>query len=231
MNDAAMDALPAVVQKWLVRSNVAGRNVFQTVQLNQTGQMRTRPDGKWMTFTAEQWFRVQDPGFIWTTFVNAPVGLKLLGRDRYAGGEGHMIIKMLSWIPVVNSSGKEIDQGSMLRYLAEIVWFPSAALEPYIRWEEVDSLTATATMTWGETTSTGTFKFNQEGDFISFEALRYYNRKDSATPERWYIQAEPDGYAEFDDVRIPVKLSVTWKLKEGDFRWLELEVTGIVYNP
>jgi len=71
----------------------------------------------------------------------------------------------------------------MVRYLAEIVWFLSAALNDYIHWEQIDSTTAKATMTYGRITSSGLFKFDMDVNAISFEAKRYYDRKGGATLE------------------------------------------------
>ena len=33
----------------------------------------------------------------------------------------------------------EMDQGSALRYLAEMIWFPTAWLSDYIQWEAIDA--------------------------------------------------------------------------------------------
>ena len=46
-----------------------------------------------------------------------------------------MLIKVMSTIPIGNSSGEEMDQGAMMRFLAEIAWVPSAALNDYIQWD------------------------------------------------------------------------------------------------
>ena len=62
---------------------------------------------------------------------------------------------------------------------------------------------------------------------VSFEAERYYYRKEGSTLERWVIKA--DEYGEFEGIRIPVNLSVTWKL-ERDFTWYRLEITEVKYN-
>ena len=72
----------------------------------------------------------------------------------------------------------------MLRYLGEIVWVPSAALSDYITWEEMDSTTARATMSYGGITASGIFKFDENGAFVSFEADRYYYRKEGYGPLR-----------------------------------------------
>jgi len=222
--------LPLVVQKWLEHSNVIGKEFTQTVYLKQKGEMRTTPDGKWMPFKAEQWFTTQKPSFIWLADVKAVPGISLAGRDKYENGKGHMLIKLLSLIPVVDAKGKEIDQGTMVRYLSEIVWFPSAVLNNYVQWEQVDSTTAKATMTYGGITASGFYKFDENGDVVSFEAKRYYDRKGGATLEDWFIQIEPNGFKGYEGVRIPTKAAVTWKLKEGDFTWLNLEISEIHYN-
>jgi hypothetical protein len=141
-----------------------------------------------------------------------------------------MLIKLFSLFPVADSKGKETDQGTLLRYLAETVWFPSAALNNYIAWEEVDSTTAKATMSYKGTTASGVFKFNTDGDVVSFKTLRYYDRKEGSTLEEWLISIPENSYKEFEGIRIPAKSTVTWKLKTGDFTWYKLEVTDVEYN-
>jgi hypothetical protein len=96
----------------------------------------------------------------------------------------------------------------MLRYLAEIVWFPSAALSDFIIWEQIDSLKARATISNGGIKASGIFSFNQDGDIVSFEALRYYDRKEGATLEDWLILNDKDGYKEFEGIRVPAKPTV-----------------------
>ena len=41
--------------------------------------------------------------------------------------------------------------------------------------------------TFGGITSSGIFSFNQDGDMVSFEALRDYDRKEGVTLENWLI--------------------------------------------
>lgn len=222
--------LPAVVQKWLEHSNIIGKDFIYTVHLYQTGVMRTNLNGKWMNFNAEQWFKTEEPGFIWKADVKVAPGIFLSGRDKFENGKGNMLIKLLSIINVVDAKGKEIDHAAMVRYLSEIVWFPSAALSNFIQWKQIDLYSAEAVMNYGGINVSGIFKFNADYDIISFEAKRYFNRKTGATLEDWLIQIEPTGYKEFYGIRIPGVASVTWKLKEGDFTWLRLQITDINYN-
>jgi hypothetical protein len=223
-------SFPPLVQRWLEHSGVLGKETIRTVHLLQKGMMRTSKEGKWMPVEAEQWFTTRTPGFFWTAEVSMLPGVTIAARDKYEDGHGSMLIKALSLIPVADARGKEIDQGTMVRYLAELVWFPTAALEPYLHWEQVDSMTARATMTYGGISASGTYTFTPEGDIASFEAKRYYDRKEGATLEDWHIENEPDGYREFGGVRIAARSTVTWRLKDGEFTWLKLELTNVEYN-
>ncbi|MGE5431182.1 MAG: DUF6544 family protein [Syntrophomonadaceae bacterium] len=230
ITEADITGLPPVVQKWLRHSNVIGKELIKTVRLKQTGQMRTSPDGAWWSFTAEQYFTIEKPGFLWKVDVKANPFLYMTGRDKYYEGHGQMMIKVMSLVPVVDVKGKDIDQGAMLRFLAEITWFPASVLSSYIKWEEVDSLSAKATMTYAGVEASGVYRFNSAGDLVSFEAMRYFFRKEGSTLEKWFIEIDKDGYREFGGMRIPAKSSVTWKLKTGDYRWLDVEVVEMEFN-
>jgi len=226
VTEEMIDDLPPAVQKWLKRSNVIGKEIIQTVYLKQKGEMRTKPDGGWMSVDAEQYITTDPPGFIWVADVKSSF-MYLSGRDMYTEGNGHMLIELFSLIPVVDAKGEEIDQGALLRFLGEMVWYPSAALNDYVAWDGIDANTARATMRYGGITASGTFKFNENGDFVSFEADRYYYRKEGSTLEKWVITASD--HSEFDGIRIPANLSVTWRL-DGDFTWYKLEIVEVKYE-
>ncbi|HQG47430.1 MAG TPA: hypothetical protein PLG50_17365, partial [bacterium] len=150
--------------------------------------------------------------------------------DMYQDCRGRMVIKLASLLPIVNASGPETDQGTLLRWLGETVWFPSAALSPHIAWEAVDSLSAKATMSYGGVTASGIFTFTPDGDFSSFIADRYYYRKEGSTLEPWLVRVEEGGYGELGGIRMPVRCSVTWRFKEGDFTWYKLYIDAAEYD-
>jgi hypothetical protein len=39
-----------------------------------------------------------------------------------------------------------------------------------------------------------------------------------------------DEYKIFDGMKIPSKMTVSWKLEEGDWTWIKLEIKDIKYN-
>ena len=153
----------------------------------------------------------------------------LAGRDKLTDGQGEMIIKLLSLINVVNEKNNEkLNSGTMIRYLGEICWFPPAALNEYITWEEVDELTAKATMAINGEEVSGIFRFSENGEMKSFEAERYYGGGQDATLQRWVVETVET--STFNGYRVPGKSTVTWKLPEGDFTWLHLEITDLEVN-
>lgn len=223
------ETLPKPVYKWLKHSGALDNETVYCARIKQTGCMRTTPDGKWMNFTAEQYFDFQNPAFVWTTQVEMISLITLTGRDKFVNGEGEMLIKLLSLVAVADEGPHDkINSAAMLRFLGETSWFPSTALSPYITWQEMDSVSAKVTMKYKDITVQGTFFFTEEGDFSAFEAARYYGGSADSRLENWRIDVVD--YKTFNGIRIPYKNRVTWKLEEGDFMWLELEITALEPN-
>lgn len=229
VSEEMINAVPPVVQKWMRHSGVVGKPFIQTVRLKQKGMMLTKPGGKWMDFTAEQYFSTGKPAFNWQVKVNVMPLIYLTGRDKYENGKGEMLIRLLFLKTIVDSKGTpEIDQGTLLRYLSEMTWFPSAALSDYITWEGIDEHSAKATMSYNSTTASGIFYFNEQYDVSGFEAMRYGEFDGKSSLEKWLIGSKD--FKVLDGVRVPGKSEVTWKLKEGDFTWLKLELLTVEYN-
>lgn len=224
-----LTSLPPIVQKWLDTTGATDRGGIYNVQLEQTGNMRTNPKGKWMPFSAVQVFNVREPAFVWKTKVAAFPGVYLAGRDKLLHARGEMLIKLFSLYPIVNEKGNsKINTGSLLRYLGEICWFPTAALRPYLQWETISPTSAKAILTQQGFEVEGIFSFSPQGELLSFEAARFYGAGEKAQKQKWLIEIED--HQNFDGITVPSKCKVTWKLPQGDFHWLSLEITSLRYN-
>ncbi|WP_218919466.1 DUF6544 family protein [Spirosoma aerolatum] len=221
--------LPEPVKQWLMKADVLGKEKIRTVRLRQQGLMRTRQDGKWMAAEAEQYFTVDQPGFVWKATIQMAPLLQLNGFDQYKNGHGGMTIQFMSLINIADEKGPEMDQGALVRFLSEIIWFPTAVLSSYIRWEAVDDRSAKATMTYGGVTASGIFRFNSHGDIAGFEAQRYRQADSHYILDTWTTTS--DTYrALCNGIRIPTQGAATWKFKTGDFTWYKLAITAIDYN-
>jgi hypothetical protein len=223
-----LNDLPQPVQKWLQYSQVVGKEKIVAARTKQEVNIRLKEDQPWMNAQAEQYFRTEEPGFIWAVDIKMAPFVHITGRDKYSEGKGNMLIKVLSLFTVANGSGKEIDQGSLLRYLAETAWVPSAALNQYIQWEGIDSNSAKATMSYQGITASGVFTFNEQGEIQSFVAQRYGEFEGDYRMETWLCEMKE--YKEFNGVKIPSQGDITWKLKTGDFHWYHFNVEEMEYN-
>lgn len=220
--------LPYSVQNWLRNSNIIGKQQIKFVRLKQEGRMRIKKSGPWMPTRAVQYFNVDYPGFVWLANVKMAPFVQLSGLDTYRDGKGKMDIKLLSVIPVVDSEGPEINSGTMMRFLAEMMWFPSAALSPYIQWEEVGKNTAKATMEYKGNIVSGCFYFNERGDVLRFLGKRYKVVKGEYTLSDW--GGENLEFKEFAGIRIPNKSVIIWYEENCNFNWFECEIKDIEFN-
>lgn len=221
-------SLPSPVKRWLGYAQVVGKGNIYAARIKQKAEMRLKSNSNWMSVEAEQYFSIQEPGFIWDAHVKAAPFISFAGRDKYFEGKGNMLIKILSLVPVANGTGKEINQGTLLRYLAETMWFPTAVLQDYITWQEIDDYTAKATMSYKGVTASGIFSFNEKGEVNHFVADRYGDFNGEYSLETWAIPVSD--YKVFNGIKIPTKGKVTWQLDSGDFNWFNFEIIHADYN-
>jgi len=139
-----------------------------------------------------------------------------------------MRIKLLGLFKIADARGPELDQGTLLRYLNEGIWFPTVYLEDYIRWEAIDSVSTRATMSYGEVTASAVLHFNELGQVTNFVAERYMEEKGEYRLETW---STPIGeYREMNGMMVLVSGEAIWHLESGDFPYIRLEITDIEYN-
>jgi hypothetical protein len=225
ITEEAISGLPPNVQRWMRHSNVVGRYTPTIIRMVQEGSLRTKPKSKWMPFEAVQYFSIDPPAFVWSARIKATPLFTIAGRDKFDDGKGNMLIKPLYLFTAADGRGEEVNQGTLLRYMAEMAWFPQAAVSHYLRWEFVDDHHARVTMTYGDTSASGVYRFNDDGTLAGFEALRYGDFDGTYRREKWSVATT--GYRSFNGILMGNRNEVTWKLKDGDFKWLTLEITGI----
>ncbi|WP_047245642.1 DUF6920 family protein [Maribacter thermophilus] len=229
VTEKALVYLPPIVQKWLMNNGMVGRELIYNVHLTQSLELKLKPEqSSFNKGTAEQYFTVQPPAFNWNVNTEMNSILSVVGRDKFEDGKGEMIIKLLSLITVANAKNDEkVNQATLQRYLAEIVWFPSASLSQYIKWETIDDYTARATMEYKGTKGSGEFYFDKDGNFEKFVAMRYQDSND-AEPTEWTVTATKT--EKINGVTIPVECEAKWGLEKGEWTWLKLKIKDIRYN-
>ena len=220
--------LPDPVQKYLHYAQVIGKQWINAVRLQQRGYFRMKQGQEWMSLNAKQYYTTDPPGFIWQAKVQANPFFWISGEDKYYQGKGNMKIKLFSFIKVADVAGPKLDQGAMLRYLSEIIWFPTAYLGDYIKWDSVGSDSAKATMSYGGITASAILCYDDTGRLINFTTDRYMGMGDKATLEKWSTPIEE--YAEKNGFMIPITGKAVWNLSDGNFTYFDGEIIDIEYN-
>jgi hypothetical protein len=225
---AKFEQVPLVVQKWLRRSGAGQFRPVQTALIEQKGRMLTKPGGSWIPFEPSQFISTNPPCFLWDARIRAFPAVTIYGRDQLLDGHGRMLIRAMGLFTLTNAAGREINQGTLLRYLGVIAWYPTAALSDRINWKGLTDSTARATLLVRETAVSGIFTFNSMGDMVRFEADRYFLENKTYQLRKWLI--ELNKHASPAGLRIPMQATVSWVLPESRFTWLTLELNTVQYN-
>ena len=225
----SIDSLPLPVKRWLLQCGAINKPFITTAKVEQTLQLKMKPDQeRWLSATATQISNLQVPAFIWNVDVKMSSLLNFYGRDKLVDGSGAMLIKLNALFNIVNETGPKISEGSLQRYLGEMVWFPTFALNEHISWQTVNDTTAFATLNYHGNEVSGTFKFNSEGDFVQFSTKRFMGNEANAPRYEWVLDVQD--YKVFQGYKIPSQMTATWKLPEGDWTWLKLQIDDVTYN-
>jgi len=220
--------LPEPVQRYLRYSQIIGKEIIGTVRLKQKGFMRMREGQKWMPLEAEEYYTTDPPGFIWYGSIEFAPFLSVKARDMLSEGKGAMLVKLLGLIGIADASGPEMNQASLLRYLSETIWFPTAFLSGYIQWEPIDTNSAKATISVDGLTASAGFYFNESGELENFIAERYRDEGGQLELRTWSTPITE--YKEINGIRMPSKGDAVWNLSSGDLKYIEVELTDIEYN-
>lgn len=221
--------LPKIVQLWINNSGILNRDIISVGKIIQKAKLKMKPEQEdWYEATAVQYSTVNVPAFVWFVDVKMNDFLFVYGRDKYENGKGSMIIKVNSLIKVVDEKGAKLDEGTMQRYLGEMVWLPNVALSQYVEWKEINDTVAEATMSYKGINATGRFYFNKNGDVVKFQALRYMGNNPDAKKYNWVMTITD--YKVFEGIKIPSQMFATWELENKNWTWIQLEVVDVKYN-
>jgi len=219
--------LPEPVGRYLARTGVVGQPIPSLVRLRQQGRMRLDRGQPWIPVTAEEHYCVDPPGFVWAgTMRLGPVRLAR-ARDMYLGGHGRMLVRLASLLPVADASGGQMDQGAMMRYLSEMIFFPAAFVRDNISFQAVDERSARVTLSDHGRTATGTLHFDREGRPTGFTAMRYRTVGGRQVLTAWSTPVT--AYGEFEGLALPVRGRAVWQLPDGDLDYIDVTVTDLRY--
>jgi len=168
-----IDGLPAPVQRYFLAVLKDGQPLIAAATFELAGTINLSAMGEnWKPFTSTQRAVTHRPGFLWNGRVSMFSGLAAHVHDSYIAGVGTLHAAVLGLFTVANvHGGGEIARGELMRYFAEMAWYPTALLPSQgVRWEAVDDRSASATLVDGPISLTLLFRFDDAGLIASVHA-------------------------------------------------------------
>jgi hypothetical protein len=219
--------LPSPVLRSLRRSGIIGREIPAAVTVLQEGQIRSGPDRRWLRFTAQEEYTVDTPGFVWSAALK--IGGLTAGRatDSLDDGRGRMHVRLVGLFTVVDEAGPEMDQGALMRWLNETMWFPSVWATDVVSWESIDEHSAIGSVSFGGLSARAEFRFDHDGRLVDFRADR--NRDVGSGFEMTPWSTPLTEHDRFDGIELPSYGSAVWILDDGDLEYIRVRVTDVRY--
>ena len=150
------------------------------------------------------------------------------GFDSYDNGIGSMKGTLAKVIPLFDQQGEDMNRSCLVTILAECFLVPSAALQDYISWDEIDDTHAKATITYYGISAEGVFTFDKNGEVLSFETSdrAAIDMNGSVRKEKW--SAIYSHYENVNGLRQPTVLKSIWHYQEGDNVYFNENQAGVV---
>ena len=213
--------LPDPVQKYFKHVMKEGQPYISYVRLKHDGQFKTDLKKDWININGEQYFTTAKPGFIWkgnTTMFTA--------RDMYLADKGQLVVSLFSLINVVNAHGEQYNQGELLRWLGESVWFPTNLLpDENLKWMPIDNQSAKLTYNYKGLSMYFIVTFNNTGEITQMETKRNMDEKNIET---WICKVAD--YQEKNGIIIPTETEALWRLHNINFSYAKFKVKTIEYD-
>lgn len=216
-----LEGLPLPVQRYFRHVLKEGQQYPETARIRHSGTFKTGFDKEWTAITGEQYYTLKKPGFIWKGEASM-----FTARDMFLHDKGSLKVTLFSLVNIVDAKGPEYDQGELLRWLGECIWFPAALLPgEYISWSAAGSSTAMLNMKYRGLSVYYKVSFNERDEISRMETKRYM---DGSRLETWI--GVPSDYREINGTVIPVQIEGAWNLDTGYFAYARFKLEEIEYN-
>jgi len=225
LRPATVVDLPPPVERYRQLA-VGTRAPVHTLRLQHGGTFRMSPTAKISSIRGTQLFTADPPGFVWTGRVRMLPGVWIDARDMSVAGEGSMRVLIDDVVPVVDQRGPQIDQGSSLRLLAEMVWYPTALFDGRsVTWSAIDADHARATLRTGDQAVSGIFEFGSDGMPVRMTAERFLDKGELRPWGGVYSD-----WRTVSGMRVPFEAEVTWQLESGPFTYAHWRIDSMAYD-
>jgi len=155
-------------------------------------------------------------------------GIPFEGYDYYENGKGGMKGVIAKTFTLFNQTGNEMDKACLVTYLAECLFVPSALLNGFITFKEINDYQVEATISYRGQTTGGVFTFNERYEYISFTTNDRSITNSDGTFEnvRWSAVCGEYVIAE-NGIKYPSVFKAVWNYPAGDFVYFDGKISGV----
>lgn len=222
--------LPPPVQRYLLYTLGGSTHTYRSALVSQEGSFRLKPQQRWMKMKAEEWFRLDQPGYHWHASIAIAPLLWFDVRDFYFDGKAAILGKLESTFPVVSADSKEVVKGALIRWAAEAAWVPHAFLNRDVfRWEPIDEQSARLIVQHRGNSAALTCRFDETDRLVSMETLDRPFEKEGTYVQRPYVVTFKT-WAAVGPYMLPLEGEARWILPEGPFNYVRVEVQSIEFK-
>jgi hypothetical protein len=231
-DEAELEGLPAPVQRYFRTVLKNGQPIIDAVTIEVAGTFNLSAAGEqWKPFTSRQRIVARRAGFLWDARVSVLPGVEVRIVDGYIAGMGLLQAAVLGFFTVADvRGGGEIARGELMRFFAEMAWYPTALLPSQgVRWEAIDNASANATIVDGPITLTLVFRFNDAG---LIESARADARGAMVGKEMVMVPWEGNwsNYQIRDGMIVPMTGEAAWLRPGGRKPYFHGSVTALIYE-
>lgn len=231
LTESDLVGLPEPVRRYVRLAGAVGQPRVHHFRATWRGRIRAGPDEPWMAFTAEQ-----------TNFPGEPARFFLMDAKRsglpvdvfhsFRDGSASMRVRLVSLVPLVDMDGAALTRAETVTLFNDLCLLaPSALVDAPIRWEEIDERSVRGQYTVGPNTVSAVLFFDEAGDLVNFvsdDRLKASADGTTLTAQRW---STPVGeYRRIGPWRVSTRGEGRWHTPEGEFVYVELELTGLEVN-
>ncbi|EAR09012.1 DUF6920 family protein [Reinekea blandensis] len=222
-------ALPEPVQRYF--SMVLKRNAPwpEQVVIRHEGEFNMGSDAQpnWRPMASEQTIQIQGAGFVWDARITMAPLMTAHVHDAYVDGQGLLRARLFGGIPVMSASASdELNEGELMRYLAEAPWYPYRLLpSASLRWQGINASQARATLTDDDTSVSVVFTFDDTGLITQMDATRYRDVDGRLILTPW--QGQLWNYKHHNDVLIPMSGHVGWRINDSTQLYWKADIVSI----
>jgi len=205
---------------------VGNRAPVRTLRMRHGGTFRMSSTTKAFPIRGTQIFTADPPGFLWTGHIRLAPGVWIDARDMTLRGKGSMRVMLDDTVLIIDADGAQLDQGSALRLLAEMPWYPTSLFDTRsVTWSPIDADRARATLRIGDLEVSAVFEFGPDGLPLQVTAKRF---KDKGELEPWGGLYRD--WRTVSGMRVPFEAEVFWQLESGPFTYAHWRLDSMEYD-